>query len=91
MLKNEDNLSEEQLNKLIQVKSVSPMLKVMYELKEKFRKIFNNTNDWYAGVFKLGWGNSAIKVDEAKVRFSTSAAPSFAFMHPDISNHDQQQ
>jgi transposase len=54
LLKNEDNLSEEQVNKLIQVKNVSPILKVMHELKEKFRKIFNNTNDWYTGVFKLG-------------------------------------
>jgi transposase len=61
LLKNEDNLSEEQLNKLIQVKSVSPILKVMYELKEKFRKIFNNTNDWYAGVFKLGMWLSRAK------------------------------
>ena len=61
LLKNEDNLSEEQLNKLIQVKSVSPILKVMYELKEKFRKIFNHTNDWYAGVFKLGMWLSRAK------------------------------
>lgn len=61
LLKNEDNLSEEQLNKLIQLKSVSPTLKVMHELKEKFRKIFNNTNDWYAGVFKLGMWLSRAK------------------------------
>lgn len=61
LLKNEDNLSEEQLNKLIEVKSVSPILKVMHELKEKFRKIFNKTNDWYTGVFKLGMWLSRAK------------------------------
>nr|WP_225912584.1 ISL3 family transposase [Nostoc flagelliforme] len=62
LLKNEDNLSEEQLNKLIQVKNISPILKVMHEIKEKFRKIFDNTNDWYTGVFKLGmWLSKAKK------------------------------
>ena len=54
LLKNEENLSEEQANKLIQVKHVSPILKVMHELKEKIRRIFNQTGDWYTGVFKLG-------------------------------------
>ncbi len=61
LLKNEDNLSQEQLNKLIQLKSVSPTLKVMHQLKEKFRKIFNDTNNWYAGVFKLGMWLSRAK------------------------------
>ncbi len=36
------------------MKSVSPVLKEMYELKEKIIKIFNQTNDWYIGVFKIG-------------------------------------
>ncbi|MBG1240865.1 transposase [Nostoc sp. NZL] len=53
LLKNEDNLNNEQLNKPIQLKKVSSILKVMHELKEKIRKIFNKTNDWYPGVFKL--------------------------------------
>ncbi|MBD2165974.1 ISL3 family transposase [Calothrix membranacea FACHB-236] len=62
LLKNEDNLTEEQANKLIQVKNVSPILKVMHELKEKIRKIFNRTDDWYTGVFKLGmWLSKAKK------------------------------
>ena len=61
LLKNEDNLNNEQLNKLIQVKNVSPILKVMHELKEKIRKIFNKTNDWYTGVFKLGMWLSRAK------------------------------
>ena len=54
LLKNEDNLNEEQANKLIQVKNISPVLKEMHELKEKIIKIFNQTNDWYTGVFKVG-------------------------------------
>nr|WP_292811558.1 transposase [Nostoc sp. JL23] len=53
-MKNEDKLNEEQVKKLLQVKSLCPTLKVMHELKEKFRKIFNATKDWYTGVFKLG-------------------------------------
>lgn len=61
LLKNEDSLSEEQVNKLIQVKNISPTLKVMHELKEKFRKFFNKTNDWYTGVFKLGMWLSRAK------------------------------
>jgi transposase len=61
LLKNEDNLNEEQVHKLIQVKNVSPVLKVMHELKEKIRKIFNKTNDWYTGVFKLGMWLSRAK------------------------------
>lgn len=62
LLKNEENLNEEQLNKLIQVKKVSNILKVMHELKEKIRAIFNKTNDWYTGVFKLGmWLSKAKK------------------------------
>ncbi|MHC5729501.1 MAG: transposase, partial [Nostoc sp.] len=40
LLKNEDNLNDQQVNKLIQVKNVSPVLKVMHVLKEKIRKIF---------------------------------------------------
>lgn len=62
LLKNENNLSEEQLKKLIQVKNISPVLKVMHEIKENFRKVFDNTNDWYTGVFKLGmWLSKAKK------------------------------
>ena len=41
LLKNKDKLIQEQLDKLIQVKNVSPILKEMHEFKEKIRKIFN--------------------------------------------------
>jgi transposase len=61
LLKNEDKLNEEQIKKLMQVKSLSPTLKVMHELKEKIRKIFNATEDWYTGVFKIGMWLSKAK------------------------------
>lgn len=62
LLKNESNLNEEQINKLSEVKNVSPVLKEMHELKEKFRRIFNKTDNWYPGVFKLGmWLSKAKK------------------------------
>ncbi len=62
LLKNENKLNEEQLHKLIQVKEVSPILKEMHEFKEKIRKIFNNTKDWYSATFKLGiWLSKAKK------------------------------
>jgi transposase len=50
LLKNKDDLNEEQKNKLNQVQDVSPTLKAMYELKEKIRNIFEQTKDWYPGV-----------------------------------------
>lgn len=61
LLKNEDNLNESQASKLLQVKEVSPILKAMHHFKEKVRKIFNHTDDWYAGVFKLGMWLSRAK------------------------------
>ncbi|MEH2168210.1 MAG: ISL3 family transposase [Nostoc sp.] len=62
LLKNEEDLNQEQKNKLIQVKAVSSTLKVMYEFKEKIRTIFNQTYHWYTAVFKLGmWLSKAKK------------------------------
>lgn len=62
MLKNEDKLNEEQLNQLIKLKNVSPILKEIHELKEKIRKIFNNAKDWYSATFRLGiWLSKAKK------------------------------
>ncbi len=54
LLKNESDLNEEQKIKLALVKEVSPTLKLMHELKEKIRIIFNETNDCLAGLFQLG-------------------------------------
>ncbi|NJM17859.1 MAG: ISL3 family transposase [Richelia sp. SM1_7_0] len=62
LLKNESNLNEEQKIKLEQVKEVSPTLKLMHELKEKIRIIFNETKDWLTGLFQLGmWLSTAKK------------------------------
>ena len=62
LLKNEKNLNEEQKAKLEQVKEVSPTLKLMHELKEKIRMIFDETDDWLEGLFKLGsWLSNAKK------------------------------
>jgi transposase len=54
LLKNEKELNEIQKDKLIQVKQVSHNLNIMHELKEEIRKIFEKTNNWYDGLFKLG-------------------------------------
>ncbi|NEQ88314.1 MAG: transposase, partial [Moorea sp. SIO2I5] len=51
---NEKDLTKKQSQKLAQVKEVSPTLKTMHELKEKIRQIFDETNDWLGGLFKLG-------------------------------------
>ena len=62
LLKNETDLSEQQKTKLVQVKDVSPTLKLMHELKEKLRNIFEQTNNWLVGLFKLGrWLSGAKK------------------------------
>lgn len=62
LLKNESDLNEEQKSKLMQVKEVSPTLKLMHELKEKIHKIFEQTNNWLTGLFKLGiWLSRAKK------------------------------
>jgi transposase len=62
LLKNETDLSEEQKTKLVQVKDVSPTLKLRHELKEKLRKIFEQTNNWLVGLFKLArWLSGAKK------------------------------
>ncbi len=54
LLKYEENLTEEQLLKLEQVKLISPRLELMHELKEDFRNIFEKNTDWLSGLFSLG-------------------------------------
>jgi len=62
LLKNEKDLSEKQKSKLVQVKKVSHELKIMHELKEEIKKIFEQTNNWLTGLLKLGiWLASAKK------------------------------
>ncbi|MGB5969031.1 MAG: transposase [Spirulinaceae cyanobacterium] len=45
---NELDLSEEQKIKLNQVNKVSPLLGKMHRLKEEFRNIFEQSQDWKA-------------------------------------------
>ncbi|MEG4838802.1 ISL3 family transposase [Microcoleus sp. B9-D4] len=54
LLKNESDINEEQKAKLLQVKDVSSTLKSMQELKEKIRRIFEQSNNWLVGLLKLG-------------------------------------
>jgi transposase len=54
LLKNEPDLNEKQKNKLLQVKTVCPTLKIIPELKEDFRPIFEKTTNWLKALFKLG-------------------------------------
>ncbi|HBL62084.1 MAG TPA: ISL3 family transposase, partial [Cyanobacteria bacterium UBA8803] len=62
LLKNEKDLSEEQKSKLVQVKKVSHELKIMHELKEEIRNIYEQTDNWLTGLLKLGiWLASAKK------------------------------
>lgn len=61
LLKNEKHLNEQQKNKLAHVKSVSPVLAKMHELKEKLRDIFEKNHNWLSGLCKLGsWLLSAV-------------------------------
>lgn len=54
LLKNEDNLTEEQKDKLEEVKQVSPTLSKMHHLKEELRMIFQSSIDWLEALFELG-------------------------------------
>lgn len=67
LLKNEDSLNEEQANKLIEVKNISPVLKDMHELKEKIIKIVNRTHDWYTQYLKSVCGYLKLKNTSPKV------------------------
>jgi transposase len=62
LLKNEKDLNQEQKDKLAEVKSVSENLKVMHQLKEKFREIFEKPLQWAEGLLELGeWLSTAQK------------------------------
>jgi transposase len=62
ILKNERDLNDKQKDKLIQVKDVSERLKMMHQLKEEFRKIFEETEKWTDGLLELGkWLSKAQK------------------------------
>jgi transposase len=62
LLKNEKDLNKEQLSKLLELKIVSPQPKIMHEIKEKFRKIFEKKQTWGEGLLSLGsWLSKAQK------------------------------
>jgi transposase len=55
LLKNEENLNEKQTIKLMEVKKVCPNLAEMHKLKEKFRRIFENTKtNWLRALLRIG-------------------------------------
>lgn len=53
LLKNEESLNEKQKLKLDLVKSVSPNLANMHQLKEDLRNIFETSKSWGDGVIKM--------------------------------------
>jgi len=62
ILKNEKDLNDKQKDKLVQVQNVSDRLKIMHQLKEEFRKIFEKTEKWTDGLLGLGkWLSTAQK------------------------------
>jgi len=62
LLKNEKDLNQKQKDKLVEVKKSSPTLKVMHQLKEKFREIFEKVDRWSDGLIELGgWLSTAQK------------------------------
>lgn len=62
ILKNKENLNNKQKDKLAQVQNVSERLKIMYQLKEEFREIFEKTEKWTNGLLGLGaWLSKAQK------------------------------
>jgi transposase len=62
LLKNEEDLNEDQKERLEKVKSVSPRLAVIHKLKEDFRNIFESSENWATGtLLLLDWMKSAEK------------------------------
>jgi transposase len=53
LLKSADNLSEKQKNKLKLVKEASPLIATMYELKEEFHNLFENSQNLGIGTLNL--------------------------------------
>lgn len=67
LLKNREDLTDEQEGILKKVLAASPNLKTCYELKESFRDIFNSSNDRETGSTKLSeWILSVIREDTAQ-------------------------
>jgi transposase len=54
ILKNEKDLNDKQKDKLAEVQNVSSRLKIMHQLKEEFREIFEKKETWTDGLLGLG-------------------------------------
>jgi transposase len=54
LLKNEKELTDDQKNKLEEVKKIDSILAIMHSLKEQFRDIFETSSNWVEGLFSLG-------------------------------------
>jgi transposase len=50
LLKNEKDLTQEQADKLEEVRKVCPRISKMHSLKEKFRQIFETNFNWVEGL-----------------------------------------
>jgi transposase len=69
LLKPQERLTEKQELKLEDVKKAFPKLAEMHQQKESFRNIFENTEDWTDGIFKmLDW------LKDAQSNFQNSVA-----------------
>ncbi len=87
LLKYEENLTEEQLLKLEQVKLISPRLELMHELKEDFRNIFEKNTDWLSGLFSLGeWRSVGGGSFPRQTSLLNSASQYFPESHKTIKN-----
>ncbi len=53
LLKNEENLNSEQHEKLLNLAKEVPVLGKMHELKEEFRSVFDDFDNWLDGSYKL--------------------------------------
>ena len=53
LLKRERDLSDQQKEKLLDMKNASPQLEVMHQLKEEFTEIFDNSKNLGEGTLKL--------------------------------------
>ena len=52
-MKAEDNLSNKQKQKLKQLKEASPLIRIMHELKEEFRFLFEPSQNLGEGTLEL--------------------------------------
>jgi transposase len=67
VLKNHEDLTEEQVRILNRVLTASPTLKACYELKNSFRGIFNDSEDRVTGSAKLSaWILNVIRADTSE-------------------------